>query len=76
VGSGVPVEGEAGVGYLMREGYDLPPVMFSEEEMVALTAGARMVAAWGGSSMARGAEARWKRSPRWCRTRCARGPNG
>jgi predicted DNA-binding transcriptional regulator YafY len=56
VGSGVPVEGEAGVGYLMREGYDLPPVMFSEEEMVALTAGARMVAAWGGSSMARGAE--------------------
>jgi hypothetical protein len=55
-GSGVPVEGEAGVGYLMREGYDLPPVMFSEEEMVALTAGARMVAAWGGTSMARGAE--------------------
>jgi biotin operon repressor len=56
VGSGLPIEGEAGVGYLMREGYDLPPVMFSEEEMVALTAGARMVAAWGGSSMARGAE--------------------
>ncbi len=56
VGSGVPIEGEAGVGYLMRDGYDLPPVMFSEEEMVALTAGARMVAAWGGTSMARGAE--------------------
>jgi biotin operon repressor len=56
VGSGLPIEGEAGVGYIMREGYDLPPVMFSEEEMVALTAGARMVAAWGGSSMARGAE--------------------
>jgi predicted DNA-binding transcriptional regulator YafY len=56
IGSGLPIEGEAGVGYLMREGYDLPPVMFSEEEMVALTAGARMVAAWGGSSMARGAE--------------------
>jgi predicted DNA-binding transcriptional regulator YafY len=56
VGSGLPIEGEAGVGYIMREGYDLPPVMFSEAEMVALTAGARMVAAWGGSSMARGAE--------------------
>jgi predicted DNA-binding transcriptional regulator YafY len=56
VGSGLPIEGEAGVGYIMREGYDLPPVMFSEEEMVALTAGARMVAAWGGTSMARGAE--------------------
>jgi predicted DNA-binding transcriptional regulator YafY len=56
VGSGLPIEGEAGVGYIMRDGYDLPPVMFSEEEMVALTAGARMVAAWGGTSMARGAE--------------------
>jgi predicted DNA-binding transcriptional regulator YafY len=56
VGSGLPIEGEAGVGYIMRDGYDLPPVMFSEEEMVALTAGARMVVAWGGTSMARGAE--------------------
>jgi hypothetical protein len=34
--------------------------------MIALTAGARMVAAWGGTSMARGAEARWKRSRRSC----------
>jgi len=56
IGSGLPIEGEAGVGYIMRDGYDLPPVMFSEAEMVALTAGARMVAAWGGSSMVRGAE--------------------
>ena len=56
VGPGLPIEGEAGVGYIMRDGYDLPPVMFSEAEMVALTAGARMVAAWGGSSMVRGAE--------------------
>lgn len=56
IGSGLPIEGEAGLGYLMRGGYDLPPVMFSEEEIVALTAGARMVAAWGGSSMMRGAE--------------------
>jgi predicted DNA-binding transcriptional regulator YafY len=40
----------------MRDGYDLPPVMFNEEEMIALTAGARMVAAWGGTSMMRGAE--------------------
>jgi predicted DNA-binding transcriptional regulator YafY len=56
VGSGLPIDGEAGLGYLMRDGYDLPPIMFSEEEMVALTAGARMVAAWGGSAMARGAE--------------------
>ena len=36
IGSGVPVEGEAGVGYVMRAGYDLPPLMFTQEEIVAL----------------------------------------
>lgn len=56
VGSGLPIEGEAGLGYVMRGGYDLPPIMFSAEEMVALTAGARMVSAWGGAAMARGAQ--------------------
>ncbi|MBF9035440.1 WYL domain-containing protein [Rhodobacterales bacterium HKCCE2091] len=56
VASGLPIDGEAGLGYLMREGYDLPPVMFSAEEIVALTAGARMVQAWGGAGMVRGAE--------------------
>ena len=55
-GSGVPVEGEAGVGYLMRDGYDLPPLMFTRDEVAALVAGARMVRAWGGASMARAAE--------------------
>ena len=54
--SGVPIEGEAGVGYLMRDGYDLPPLMFTREEVVALVAGARMVRAFGGLAMARGAE--------------------
>lgn len=55
-GSGVPVEGEAGVGYLMRDGYDLPPLMFTRDEIASLVAGARMVRAWGGLSMARAAE--------------------
>ncbi len=54
--SGVPVEGEAGVGYLMREGFALPPLMFTRDEIVALVAGARMVRAWGGATMARAAE--------------------
>jgi predicted DNA-binding transcriptional regulator YafY len=27
--TGVPIEGEAGVGYVMREGFDLPPLMFT-----------------------------------------------
>ena len=56
IGSGVPVEGEAGVGYLMRDGYDLPPLMFTREEIVALVAGARLIRAWGGTSMAAAAE--------------------
>ena len=56
IGSGVPVEGEAGVGYLMRDGYDLPPLMFNRDEIVALVAGARLIRAWGGTSMAAAAE--------------------
>lgn len=54
--SGVPIEGEAGVGYVMRAGYDLPPLMFTQDEIVALVAGARMVRGWGGATMARAAE--------------------
>ncbi len=55
-GSGVPVEGEAGFGYVMADGYDLPPLMFSHDEIVALVAGARLVRAWGGLAMAAAAE--------------------
>jgi len=56
IGSGVPIEGEAGVGYVMRAGFDLPPLMFTRDEIVALTAGARIIRAWGGAEMARAAE--------------------
>lgn len=56
IGTGVPIEGEAGVGYVMRAGYDLPPLMFSRDELVALVAGARMIREWGGASMALAAE--------------------
>ncbi|RWF88316.1 MAG: HTH domain-containing protein, partial [Mesorhizobium sp.] len=47
---------EAGVGYMMREGFDLPPLMFTRDEIVALVAGARMVRAFGGAAMARAAD--------------------
>ena len=56
IGSGVPIEGEAGVGYLMRSGYDLPPLMFTASEIAAVVAGARLIRAWGGLDMARAAE--------------------
>lgn len=35
----VPVEGAAGVGYVIRPGYDLPPLMFTEEELEAVAVG-------------------------------------
>jgi predicted DNA-binding transcriptional regulator YafY len=53
--TGVPVDGEAGVGYVLRSGYDLPPLMFTRDEIVALVLGIRMVKSWGGISMARAA---------------------
>jgi predicted DNA-binding transcriptional regulator YafY len=31
IACGVPIEGEAGVGYSLRKGYDLPPLMFTED---------------------------------------------
>ena len=41
--SGVPIEGEAGVGFRLRGGYQIPPVMFTPEEIQALAFGARLV---------------------------------
>lgn len=38
--------GEAGVGYLLRPGYRLTPLMFDPEELVALSLGSRMVRSW------------------------------
>jgi predicted DNA-binding transcriptional regulator YafY len=53
--SGVPVDGEAGVGYRIRAGFDLPPLMFTFEEIDALVIGARFVESWGGPALAGGA---------------------
>ena len=50
--SGVPIEGEAGVGYALRRGSDIPPLMFTRDELEALVIGARMVQAWTGRHMA------------------------
>lgn len=54
--SGVPIEGEAGVGYLLRD-YDLPPLMFSREEIEALVLGARIVENWTDPELGRAAKA-------------------
>jgi predicted DNA-binding transcriptional regulator YafY len=41
---GAEIDGEPGVGYLLRPGFLLPPLMFSEEEIEALALGAKWVA--------------------------------
>jgi predicted DNA-binding transcriptional regulator YafY len=43
---GVPIEGEAGVGYRLGQGFDLPPLMFTEDEARALVASVRMAQVW------------------------------
>ncbi len=53
--SGVPIEGEAGVGYLLRKGSDIPPLMFNAEELEALVVGTRFVRAFAGTRLAAGA---------------------
>lgn len=43
-GQGAPIEGEPGLGYVLKPGFMLPPLMFSEEEIEALVLGSRWVA--------------------------------
>ncbi len=43
---GVPIEGEAGVGYRLGAGFDLPPLMFTHDEARALVASVRMAQVW------------------------------
>ncbi|APW35956.1 DNA-binding transcriptional regulator [Rhodoferax koreense] len=43
---GVPIEGEAGVGYRLGRGFELPPLMFTQGEANALVAAARVAQAW------------------------------
>ena len=38
-----PLEGAAGIGYVLRKGYDLPPLMFTADELDAIVVGARLV---------------------------------
>ncbi len=48
---GIPIEGEAGVGYMLRDGYTLPPLAFTRDEIDALALGLRWVAAYGDTAL-------------------------
>ncbi|AMO92920.1 WYL domain protein [Collimonas fungivorans] len=53
---GAPVEGEAGLGYVLRAGFFLPPLMFSEDELEALVLGASWVKQQGDDGLAQAAK--------------------
>src|SRR5215212_9363844 len=50
------VDREAGVGYRIRPGYDLPPLMFDRDEIQALVLGARIVRQFGDPALARASD--------------------
>lgn len=54
--SGVPVVGEAGHGYQLLDGYHLPPLMLTTDEVEAVIAALRMVKTWSGEALACSAE--------------------
>ncbi len=53
---GVPIRGEAGVGYVLGEGYDLPPLMFKSDELEAIMLGLSWVARRGDLALQRAAQ--------------------
>ncbi len=54
--SGVPVVSEAGRGYRLLPGFQLPPLMFDKEEIASLILGIRMIRAWADKDLAKAAE--------------------
>ncbi len=56
VAQGAPIEGEAGLGYVLRPGFTLPPLMFTEAELDALILGLRLAARRGDAALERAAE--------------------
>jgi predicted DNA-binding transcriptional regulator YafY len=52
IATGVPVRGEAGVGYMLEAGYYLPPLNLTAEEAEALALGARVLANWSDGAVA------------------------
>lgn len=55
IGSGVPIIGEAGVGYRLDPSYRLPPLMFTPHEAEALVIGMRMIESWGDDELGQAA---------------------
>jgi predicted DNA-binding transcriptional regulator YafY len=56
IAQGAPIEGEAGLGYVLNSGFFLPPLMFGEDEVDALILGLRLVAERGDPALERAAD--------------------
>lgn len=56
MGQRVPIRGEAGMGYVLDQGFDLPPLMLTPDEIEAAVLGAQWVASRGDPSLARAAQ--------------------
>ncbi|WP_417774380.1 helix-turn-helix transcriptional regulator [Stappia sp.] len=50
--TGVPLRGEAGIGYVLEDGYDMPPLMFTAEELEIVMLGLRMAQGRGDAAIA------------------------
>jgi len=56
IGQRVPIRGEAGMGYVLEKGFDLPPLMLTPDEIEAAVLGAQWVAGHADPVLARAAE--------------------
>jgi predicted DNA-binding transcriptional regulator YafY len=52
----IPIEGAPGVGYVLRRGFELPPLMFTEDEAEAIAVGVRMLARTGDPGLQKAAD--------------------
>ena len=55
IGQRVPIRGEAGVGYVLEAGFDMPPMMLTPDEIEAAVLGAQWVAAHGDPALSKAA---------------------
>lgn len=61
VASGVPISGEAGVGYVIDKRYHLPPIMFDADEIEAIALGIGMVGNWTDDQFSAKAQSAFKK---------------
>lgn len=59
--SGVPIIGEAGVGYVIDKTYHLPPIMFNQDEVEAIALGINMVCNWTDELFAQKAQSAYQK---------------